>query len=330
MHEMDPALLAKFFNNQCTPEEHRQVLEWLDTDEGRRYLLNALQQDLEKGDPQQELAQTSRSEALFQRILHTTQQQDAPLRRRRWPGRAFLKAAAAVAGITALSFAAWKMYRQNSLVTYQTAYGEVRTLTLPDHSVVTLNGNSTLQYRRHWNAVKDREIWVTGEAFFDVKPAAQKGFLVHTAHRINVEVLGTTFNVLDRNGRTQVVLNSGKVRLSSSGRAIPAPIIMQPGELVEVKANARSYSKKHINAAAYASWKDHKLQFSNTNLAQIVEVLQETYGITVIVKDSTLLHQQLSGTVPSQNVNMLLDGLSQLLDLKITRHNATVNIEKNQ
>jgi ferric-dicitrate binding protein FerR (iron transport regulator) len=330
MHEMDPALLDKFFNNRCTAEEHRQVLEWLNTDEGRRYLLNAVQRDLEKGDAQQELAQTSRSEALFQRILTTAQQQEIPLRRRRrWQGYALLKAAAVITGVVALSLAAWKMYLQNRLVTYKTAYGEVRTLTLPDQSVVTLNGNSTLQYRRYWNTAKDREIWVQGEAFFDVKPAARKRFLVHTSHHINVEVLGTTFNVLDREGRTQVVLNSGKVRLSSSSRAIPAPIIMQPGELIEVKANTLSYHKKHINAAAYASWKNHRLEFNNTELVQVAQVLHETYGITVIIKDSTLLHQQFSGTVPSENANMLLDGLSQLFDLKITRQNATVNIEKN-
>lgn len=330
MHEMDPALLAKFFNNQCTPEEYQQVLEWLDTDEGRKYLSAAIQDDLENGSLQPELARTHRSEELFQRILHTTQQTDETTHRQRWRGWAPLKAAAVITGVVALSFAGWKMYLQNSLVKYQTAYGEVSTFTLPDQSVVTLNGNSTLQYRRHWNTAKAREIWIQGEAFFDVKPAAQKRFLVHTAHKINIEVLGTTFNVLDRESRTQVVLNTGKVRLSGSSKALPAPIEMQPGELVEVNANARSLVKKHINAAAYASWKNHKLQFSNADLAQVAQVLQETYGITVIIKDSTLLHQQFSGTVPSQNANMLLEGLSQLFDLKITRQNATVNIEKNR
>ena len=330
MQEMDPALLAKFFNNQCTPEEYQQVLEWLDTDEGRQYLSAAIREDLENGSLQPELARTRRSEELFQRILHTTQQTDITTPRQRWRGWAPLKAAAVITGVAVLSFAAWKMYQQNSLVKYQTAYGEVRSFTLPDQSVVTLNGNSSLQYRRYWNTAKAREIWIRGEAFFDVKPAAQKRFLVHTAHQINVEVLGTTFNVLDRESRTQVVLNTGKVRLSGSSKALPAPIEMQPGELVEVNTNARSLVKKHINAAAYASWKNHKLQFSNADLAQVAQVLQETYGITVIIKDSTLLHQQFSGTVPSQNANMLLEGLSQLFDLKITRQNATVNIEKNQ
>jgi len=330
MHEMDPALLAKFFNNQCTPEEYQQVLEWLDTDEGRQYLSAAIRDDLENGSLQPELARTQRSEELFQRILHTTQQTDITTRRQRWRGWAPLKAAAVITGVAALSFAAWKMYQQNSLVKYQTAYGEVRSFTLPDQSVVTLNGNSSLQYHRYWNSAKAREIWIRGEAFFDVKPAAQKRFLVHTAHQINVEVLGTTFNVLDRESRTQVVLNTGKVRLSGSSKALPAPIEMQPGELVEVNTNARSLVKRHINAAAYASWKSHKLQFNNADLAQVAQVLQETYGITVIIKDSTLLHQQFSGTVPSQNANMLLEGLSQLFDLKITRQNATVNIEKNQ
>ncbi len=59
---------------------------------------------------------------------------------------------------------------------------------------------------------KSREVWIEGEAFFSVKPSSvPRAFLVHTASNMNVEVLGTTFNVVDRHGRMQVVLNSGKV-----------------------------------------------------------------------------------------------------------------------
>ena len=105
---------------------------------------------------------------------------------------------------------------------------------------------------------------------------------------------------------------------------------MQPGELVEFREKVNTYQKQQINTAQYASWKNHKLQFSNADLKEVAQVLKETYGLTVTIKDTSLLHQQFSGTVPSGSANILLDGLSQLFDLKINRKDATVDIEKNR
>lgn len=333
MTPIDPALLTRFFNNQCTADEHRQVMEWLDTAEGRAWLSSSMQQDLEQGEGHI-LPRTERSEEVYQRILATTGMLDTAPRWqwfRRSRGITVLKAAAVVAGVIALSFAAWKLFHQNNnAITYSTAYGEIRTITLPDQSVVTLNGNSTLQYSKHWRKTADREIWIQGEAFFDVKPAPQQRFVVHTSRQINVEVLGTSFNVLDRETRMQVVLNTGKVRLSGRTAAIKTPIIMQPGQLVEFKERTGTYQQQQVNTEQYASWKGHKLQFHNADLKEVAQVLQETYGLTVTITDTTLLHQQFSGTVPSGSADVLLDGLSQLFDLKINRKDATVNIEKNR
>lgn len=336
MTPIDPALLARFFNKECTEDEQRQVLEWLNTAEGRAYLSASMQEDLEQasGENVPGYARTERSEEIYQRILASTLQTGHEPPRRRWFGssRGIMpwKAAAVFTGAIALCFAAWRMYVGNGNVTYKTAYGEIRTITLPDRSVVTLNGNSSVQYRSHWERTEDREVWIRGEAFFDVKPAPQQRFVVHTSHAINVEVLGTTFNVLDREARMQVVLNTGKVRLSGRTPAVQQPIVLKPGEMVEFRQQATTYHRQQINAAQYASWKNRKLQFNNADLKEVAQVLHETYGLTVTIKDSTLLHQQFSGTVPSANADILLDGLSQLFDLKITKKDATVNIEKNR
>ena len=334
MTPIDPALLTKFFNNQCTADEHLQVTAWLDTAEGRAWLASSIQQDLEQGEGHT-LPRTERSEEIYQRILATTGMQDTAPPRWQWFGRSrsirALKAAAMVAGVIALSFAAWQLlWQNNKAVTYTTAFGEIRTITLPDQSVVTLNGNSSMRYNKHWDRTTDREIWIQGEAFFDVKPAPQQRFVVHTSRHINVEVLGTSFNVLDRETRMQVVLNTGKVRLSGRTAAIKAPIVMQPGQLVEFKEKTGTYQQHQVNTEQYGSWKSHKLQFHNADLKEVAQVLQETYGLTVTIADTTLLHQQFSGTVPSGSADILLDGLSQLFDLKINRKDATVNIEKNR
>lgn len=85
---------------------------------------------------------------------------------------------------------------------YATQYGEQRVVELPDHSVVSLNANSTLRFRNDWSQANTlREVWLDGEAFFSVQKqegaAGPAKFIVHT-NDLDVEVLGTRFNVSNR------------------------------------------------------------------------------------------------------------------------------------
>src|SRR5690606_18122735 len=121
--------------------------------------------------------------------------------------------AAVFAGLLLVSALLLWVYRTSD-TTYTTAFGEVKTILLPDSSEIILNANSTLSYATHWNKSKAREVFLSGEAFFKVqeKPVASgyAKFVVHTGN-LDIEVLGTQFNVHHRRNKTQVVLNSGKV-----------------------------------------------------------------------------------------------------------------------
>jgi ferric-dicitrate binding protein FerR (iron transport regulator) len=325
MEQFDQSLLHKYQRNQCTPEEYERVLEWFATPEGREYLDTVMTQDLDLATPDMMLSQSQAGD-LYQRILDTTGREQLRDRRPRW--FTGLKVAAVLSGTLLLAYGGWKTYHQHRNTIIQTAYGEVRTVVLPDQSEVTLNGNSTLRYASNWEGRKDREVWVEGEAFFSVRPSAvPRAFLVHTASDMKVEVLGTTFNLVDRHGRMQVVLNSGKVRLHSTKTPEEA-IIMQPGDLVEYKEQVRTKVKNHTNPQRYSSWKRNSLQFENASFAELAQLLEDTYGVTVEIRDTSLLHQEFTGTVPSQQMDMLLEGLSQLFHLKVSHINNTVIIEK--
>ncbi|SDG06405.1 FecR family protein [Chitinophaga filiformis] len=325
MEQFDQSLLHKFQLNQCTPEEYERVLEWFTTPAGREYLDTVMTQDLDTAKPDIMMS-SLQSEELYQRILDTTGQEQSHHRRPGW--FTGLKVAAILSGTLMLAYGGWRVYNHHRNTIIQTAYGEVRTVVLPDQSEVTLNGNSTLRYVNNWEGSGDREVWIEGEAFFSVKPSAvPRSFQVHTASKMNVEVLGTTFNLVDRHGRMQVVLNSGKVRLHSS-RTPEETIIMQPGDLVEYKEQVRTKVKNHINTQRYSSWKRNSLQFENASFAELAQLLEDTYGVSVEIRDTSLLHQEFTGTVPSQQMDMLLDGLSQLFHLKVSHVNNTVIIEK--
>jgi len=205
---------------------------------------------------------------------------------------------------------------------YTTAYGETRVISLPDGSRVILNANSVLSYSGNWQVGKDREVMLKGEAFFEINKQGRAThhdrFIVHT-EALDVEVLGTEFNVNSHRTKTKVVLQSGKVKLSSRSAQMP-PVYMTPGQLVSYDKAAGSFEKQTVNPEVYAAWKDRKLLFDNTSLAEVSHILEDTYGVKVLLADPQLATRKVSGEINASEKQTLLKALSTLYNLEITEH----------
>ena len=209
-------------------------------------------------------------------------------------------------------------------ITHSTVYGEIATIILPDNSTVVLNGNSEIRYAPGLGQGA-REVWIEGEAFFSVKHTHDnRKFVVHSSEELDVEVLGTEFNVYDRPDAVRVVLNSGKVKLNiRNGNEEPRQIDMRPGELVELHEDLK-YEKRDVNPELYTSWINGKVVLDNTSFREIVVLLEETYGLSVTVPDTTLYNERFSGTVPSENVEALLKALALSFNLSIQENGNNV------
>lgn len=217
-------------------------------------------------------------------------------------------------------------YQMNQPIAINTPYGQLKTITLPDGSLVTLNANSTLKYGKDWNKNEIREVWIEGEAFLKVKHLHRLGkvqqrerFIVHTGD-VKVEVLGTSFNVNDRRGRTEVALLEGKISLDLNG-ANGKPLILAPGDIVAVEKG--KLIKKPINVAEYASWKDGKLYFKDIPIAKVFNYFEDIYGYKVIVNDPNLLHKRVSGSLSTRNEQVLFKAFGMSLNLNITPNQET-------
>lgn len=225
-----------------------------------------------------------------------------------------------------------------SPVRYRTVAGQQRTVHLPDGSVVVLNGNSNLTTTARWAPNAPREVWLEGEAFFQVRhlsrvahlPVAQATgydrFVVH-AGALNVTVLGTTFNVLNRSETlSQVTLNSGQVLVAHPTLFSHEEALLAPNEQVNYSPAHHHLEKRPVLAANYSTWVHGTLKFDHTPLANILQLLHDTYGLTVTVDDPVLLRQTVTGSLPSQNANVLLQALAESLGMRTQRSGNSVRL----
>jgi transmembrane sensor len=326
-------IFEKYLDNTCTASETVQVLLCIKTDEGRKLMDSLLveKQDLTIGqEPDNETA--DRIWANIQSYTSSIRESagDQPNQTRVKPLWAFRFGWVAAAALVPLIMVGVYFYSsQNKISTLQLAeradYGQTRSLTLSDGSVVVLNGNSTLKYAKNWSKNEVREVWLTGEAFFRITHKANnQRFLVHTNRNHLIEVLGTEFNVLDRANKTEVVLKSGKIRLTVQQKDELKTLTMQPNQRVEMDTTATKVKLDIVKPEAYTSWQDHRLVFEGTRLSEIAQMLNETYNLKVTVADRRMLDEKISGTIPSGNVQELLNALSIALQLKYTQTNNTI------
>jgi transmembrane sensor len=221
---------------------------------------------------------------------------------------------------------------------YMAGSNQQRSLTLPDGSVVVLNGNATLTTAAHWTASSSREVWLTGEAYFQVThlaaPAvrdiaaapASARFVVH-AGGLDIAVLGTQFNVNSQPTSTKIVLNSGKVAVDRHDWFTIENLLMQPGDLVETSTEAPHLARRHVQPALYSAWTQGELRLQQTSVRAIVQLLRDAYGWQVEATDSAILHQTLTGVLPANTPDLLLPALAKSLGVQITRTGNVVRFQ---
>ncbi|WP_215224165.1 FecR family protein [Echinicola shivajiensis] len=320
--------LANYFSNQLrTSDEAKEVLDWLSTPDGQHYLNQCLEDDFASLDHAQKII--LRPKVTAEDVLRTANSMERrPVMTKNQKGIG-QRSMAAVLGVLALLTAAlvyflmdWGTYK-----TYRTAYAESADVVLPDGSSVHMSGNSQLKFKDGWLDDEAREIWFEGEGYFDiVKMKAPNKFTVHTSRKFDVQVLGTTFTVTARPTTSRVVLESGAVALKIAQTTGEDEIKMVPGELVEIDHQNDLLIKKEVETQIYTSRKNDKLVFDKTPLKEIVRILKDDYGFTVIVNDAEMLKEKLTGVVPSKNVDDLLDGLRSLLEIKIVREENVIKL----
>lgn len=215
--------------------------------------------------------------------------------------------------------------------TMSTDFGKLKELVLPDESVVTLNGHSSVHYTRGWRSDKPRELWLQGEAYFQVKHVAVKNrlqqsdsFRVHV-NDLNLTVTGTKFNVRSRRAATEITLLEGGLRIEKTGKDAFTRML-KPGDVFVYEPGNMQVNNRQRKPESNNAWTKREMDLDGYTLREILQVLEDTYGYRITLLSPELADKRLTGTIPASSGEDILFVLQKVFNLTISRNGNQLSI----
>jgi transmembrane sensor len=209
--------------------------------------------------------------------------------------------------------------RVSSPVYYTTVApkGSVSEMYLPDGSHIFLNSGSKIKYSID-GIDGIREVFLTGEAWFQVVRMKEKPFLVHTSF-YDVKVTGTRFNVKAYPDDKEVVttLEEGSVHVNSpKNLKFAEEIVLKPGEQLIYNSESKNIQVGEVNTRLYTSWRENKLVFINLSLKDLRTLLERKYGVEIEIVDKSIQDYHYDGTIKNETVLEVLEILKLTLPIQ--------------
>lgn len=196
-----------------------------------------------------------------------------------------------------------------SLRTYITGQGQQATILLADSTQVMLNHTSKLTVS-HSLFGGDRRVGLTGEAYFRVRNNGTP-FVVSTALG-TVRVLGTEFNVLERDGQLEVGVVRGQVRVRCSGNIEESGLTLSANQIVACTTTGFAEKPSKLPFAEYPGWIHGKIMLYHSTLSSACKELESQFGITIMIQNPQLRDVMITGTIDGHDADVALAALASL------------------
>ncbi len=201
------------------------------------------------------------------------------------------------------------VFDRTPTVTYQTTKGQQTTITLPDSTEVTLNHTSELIVQGKFSR-GPRQVTLRGEAFFHVRKTGGP-FTVNT-DIATVRVLGTAFNVRDRENRLEVAVISGSVNVGVRRNGRDSTLVLAKEQLTTCTKGGFPAAAVLLPFSEYPGWMHGRLVFHRASFQSVCEEIREQFDITIRAENSHLLGETLTGAVDVRNLDAALSTLARL------------------
>jgi len=212
-------------------------------------------------------------------------------------------------------------------------YGKRFDLVLSDGTNVKLNAGTSIKYPVQFIKGKERKVFIKGEAYFDVAKDKDHPFIVN-ANNINVEVLGTEFNMsfYPEDNDISTVLVEGSVKLYESAKENleNKSIMLSPGYKAAWSKNREIMSIDKVDVSIYTAWKDGNLLFKNTSFENIRKKLERKFNVVIDNKYSFLDQQIYTASfLDNESIEDILEYFSEETSFNYTKENNKITIITN-
>lgn len=179
-------------------------------------------------------------------------------------------------------------------------FGKRSKIVLSDGTKVWLNSGSKLIFPPAFSKGQ-REVYLEGEAIFEVAHQSERPFLVKTKYQ-EIEVLGTIFNVSNYGGDDAIytVLKSGSVQINFMESGLfntEKNIKITPGTMAVLDKENQAVKTKKVAVERYFSWRDGVFIFKNDSLKYIMEKISRYYNVEITINDKHLANRTFSGSL---------------------------------
>ena len=297
-------LLPRYCTGQVTDIERQQVKNWMnESEENRRIVREHFVLYLTSG----------QKRVNVEKALCKVKQHMSPHKRTTW--LQWIQRIAAVLFIPVVAAATLLVYYQNGeesispqIWKMNVKPGMTASLTLPDSTIVYLNSGSSLSYPSFFSG-KKREVALSGEAYFQVTPNANKKFIVSTPDQSRIEVLGTCFNIeaYEQDNEITTTLIKGKVNFLYNQNDSTRQIALSPSQKLIYTPETNKVKLTKTTGISETAWKENKIIFDNTPLEEILHIVGKTYNVEFIIKNKNLKKRKFTGCFNNQPLERVLE-----------------------
>lgn len=281
-------LTIRHFTNQLTDVEKKELNAWINECEDNLKWYNENKEIWYSSTTTKEMERfdSERAFALFCSRVEAAERKEK--RTRLIPLRSFFRAAAALVLVVAMSYGVYNIVWGSDQamqpdIVVAVPNGSKAQIQLPDGSIAYINGGSRISYSPTYGQ-ENRNISLSGEAFFDVRKDAERSFVVKSASTI-VTVKGTKFNVRDyeTEDNASVTLVEGSVVMSTTSN-LQREYQLVPGQQITVDKRKSTVEQQACDADSECGWTQGRLSLNGKTLTDIVRKLQHIYLIKISVQ----------------------------------------------
>ncbi len=208
---------------------------------------------------------------------------------------------------------------------YRSGIGKMVKKKLPDGSSVWLNANSSIKFAENFNE-DTRDLFLSGEAYFDVAHDESKPFIVHTG-TVVTKVLGTAFDInsYDQN-KLSITVSRGKVSVADGNTKLA---LLTRHKQLNYDVKTKNIEKLTVNSTLATSWTTGELVFDNVTLIEASKIISNWYNVKFVFNDPKI--EDTKFVISFKNtaeITQVLDILGKLNHFTYTLKNNQVNIDR--